>query len=727
MKKTVYKMITLILSVTLLISAFSAPVKAESKKYFEAAKEYTDICSSNGIVMQYSGELRAIRLVDEITKEIKWNSIVTKEVFDSSESTKTWKNQLNSILAIKYAPKSDTRGNSSLLCLADENVKVKEYTVDNGIGLDIDFTLAELSLSMEIRLTENGVDVSLPFDSINEYGKMYLLSADVFPYFGAASKESDGYILYPDGSGALSYFSDTDEKPLYTENMVLDIYGTLDTEKLLSEKENPVVMLPIYGIKNGNKAFLASITEGDCNAQICVNSAVNTSPVPINSAVFRFVFRNEYRLYLSNISSQTSGKEKPKYGVKREKELIKTERSVRFFLLEGENADYSGMANIYREYLLDEGKLQKSSLSNKNSLFLTFFMGARKQDTFLKNFVETCDYEDAKNIIENYLENGVSNLQVRLRGWSNDGYGSFPQSLRPAYKFGGKKGLESLDELAKKEKELNLFLELNVTLAISGEGKFSKKRDVLIKGNSIPVSDALEEKFILSADKSESLYKKALKKLSYMRNASFSMQDIGNSIYSNAYKNNPHTRYEASKIFSKISKGNSAEGGNLYLLSNASQLSDIPFESSMHVNTDESVPFYQMVVYGSIPYSSQPGNLYYDIDVIKLKWIEYGYTPSFEVTSKSTADLKETEYNRLFTALNSKWESKIIEIYKEFSEKLSVVQESYMIKHYCVSKGIYRVVYSNGYEIFINYNTEDFSLGNIKIKAMDYIIREAAE
>lgn len=730
----IYRIITVILAVSMLLPTYSYPLNAEtpmqsaSEQPFDAPDEYSDICSVGGLTMQYSGFFRAVRLVDTASGEVKWNSIVTKEIFDTTDSTKTWKNLLSSVLSIMYSPANDTRGNSSLACSAEDTVNITTYLIKNGIRIDMDFTAAKISLSMRISLTENGVEVSLPFEYINEYGDNYLLTADVFPYFGAAPKDSDGYIFYPDGSGALSYFSKTDEKPLYTENMVLDIYASFDAEKLLDGVDNISVMLPVYGIKNENQAFLAAITKGDCNAKICVNTAVNTSAVPINSASFRFVFRNEYRLYLSNISSsQTNSKEQSKYGIKREKELLEDERTVRFFLLEGDDADYSGMANVYREYLIDSGTLSKSLVSDKNALFLTMFMGDRKQDTFFKSFVETCDFEDAYEIIGNYINSGVSNLQVRLRGWSNDGYGSFPQKLRPAWKLGGKKGLRFLDTLAKDKDLLSLYLELNVTDALAEAGGFSKKRDVIVKGNSIPVSDEPQEVFLLSANKSLSLFEKAKKKLSYIKNTAFSLQSIGNAVYSNAYKNKPHTRLQAAEIFSKMAKGNSVQGGNLYLLSSAAHLTEIPFEASMHVNTDISVPFYQMVVYGSVPYGSQPGNLFYDLEEIKLKWIEYGYVPSFEITSRSTSALKETSYNQLFTAKNSKWESKILDIYYEFSQKLSPVKGAYMTKHESVSDNVYRVEYSNGWEIYINYNTESVLLGDIEIAAQNYLIREAVE
>lgn len=717
MKKFIKSAVSIALSV--IMCFFTLFVSADFDDVNLNPADWESVCTKGTLSMEYRDDIGSIRIVDCITGKVQWNTTVTEDIFDVSSSTATWQKTLNSVLSITYAPSSDTRGNSSVAYSADVLTKRKVRKISNGIKLELDFCVASISLEMKICLDDGNVTVSIPYKSIKEYGDNILLYADVFPYFGAAAKDSDGYIFYPDGSGALSYFSKTEEKPLYTESIVLDIYGSMNQETLLDSKK-PLVMLPVYGIKNGNKAFIAAATKGDTQAKICVNTAVNTSPVPINCANFRFVYRNEYRIYLSNISSGVTT-DKEKYGIKREKNLIKYDADVRFFLLDGESADYSGMAKVYREYLLDNGMLKKSKMNNNGTLSLSLFMGARKNG-FIKSFVKTCDYDSAYEIINGYLDSSVKSLFVKLKGWSSDGYGSFPQSPNPANVLGGKKGLKNLNSLASENKNLNLSLEINLTDAKSGEGSFSKKKDVLIKGNSIPVSNLLQSDYILSPTKSKELYAAFSKKLSYADCMNFSVEGIGNEIYYNSYKKDKISRQKTADIFRKIAEGNSVEGGNLYILSKAQMLYDIPFESKLHVNTDESVPFYQMVIHGSIPYCSAAGNLYYDMEQIKLKWVEYGFVPSFELTDGSTSALKKTNYNELFSADNSKWQKKILSIYDEFSKRLSKIGDRYMISHKKLTDDIVRVDYSGGYTVFVNYSEKDFDFEGKTIPAHDYIL-----
>lgn len=70
------------------------------------------------------------------------------------------------------------------------------------------------------------------------------------------------------------------------------------------------------------------------------------------------------------------------------------------------------------------------------------------------------------------------------------------------------------------------------------------------------------------------------------------------------------------------------EGGNIYTLKYADYLFNIPVKSSGYHIGNETIPFFQMVVHGMIPYTSEPGNLAYDLKKQKLQWIEYGCLPS---------------------------------------------------------------------------------------------------
>ena len=91
--------------------------------------------------------------------------------------------------------------------------------------------------------------------------------------------------------------------------------------------------------------------------------------------------------------------------------------------------------------------------------------------------------------------------------------------------------------------------------------------------------------------------------------------------------------------------------------------------SSNYFITDENVPFYQMVVHGSIPYSSDPGNLSYDLRYHVLKWVEYGCMPYFELTFQKSINLKNTEYSRLFTSYYSQWNDVIADVYNELNSR----------------------------------------------------------
>ena len=56
-------------------------------------------------------------------------------------------------------------------------------------------------------------------------------------------------------------------------------------------------------------------------------------------------------------------------------------------------------------------------------------------------------------------------------------------------------------------------------------------------------------------------------------------------------------------------------GGNAYALPYADQIVNVPMESSHFNIVDETVPFYQMVIHGSIDYAGSPINLHDEQDM----------------------------------------------------------------------------------------------------------------
>ena len=72
--------------------------------------------------------------------------------------------------------------------------------------------------------------------------------------------------------------------------------------------------------------------------------------------------------------------------------------------------------------------------------------------------------------------------------------------------------------------------------------------------------------------------------------------------------------------------------GNAYVLDRVSRIRRAPGGDSSFFFADETVPFYQMVLHGIVPYTTDPGNIGPDFAGQKLKWVEFGSEPVFLLT-----------------------------------------------------------------------------------------------
>jgi hypothetical protein len=207
------------------------------------------------------------------------------------------------------------------------------------------------------------------------------------------------------------------------------------------------------------------------------------------------------------------------------------------------------------------------------------------------------------------------------------------------------------------------------------------------------------------------------------------LEKMGEMIYKDYNKKNPSQRSRTLKTWEEVFQSAEemkmpvgVEGGNAYVLKYADWLFNIPAGSSGFHIEDESVPFYQMVVHGMVPYSSEPGNLAYDLTKQKLQWIEYGCVPFFELTYESTDKLKYTEYNRLFNSQYESWINAATDIYNEFNLQLKDTWDAKMTGHEKINRDLVKVSYSNGVIVYINYSNNAADYDGYHIKAKDYLV-----
>lgn len=90
--------------------------------------------------------------------------------------------------------------------------------------------------------------------------------------------------------------------------------------------------------------------------------------------------------------------------------------------------------------------------------------------------------------------------------------------------------------------------------------------------------------------------------------------------------------------------------------------------------------------------------------------IEYGAYPSFLVMWEDNSKLMGTPSEDYFSICFDNWSVAITETYKKMNGALKAAEGAVINDHRVMAKGVTRVDYSNGAVIYLNYNSEAYTL-----------------
>lgn len=678
----------------------------------------------------------ALQILDKRNGHI-WEPVINaneKDLFLSE----TWEQNLASMFSIKYTQRGGD-GQERIVTAAIRREKpyiwidkgnntftVSYYLVNREIGFDVEYVLKE-----------NALEVSIPDSGIKEDGDSKIVAIEMLPMLGAAPNGIDGYILVPDGSGALVDFSNTLRRPsnhrwaVYSRfNIEMNPFDKLDMrdEQQLARTGNvSEAMLPVYGVKVEDNAIFSFATRGDSSFNIYL--ATSGRAVDLNRISGEFVFRNTYYVKGSNI--RADGQEEEILYEMIEDKRIEIDRSINYVFLSGKDANYSGMANIYRNYLVENGKLNNTIQDMKSiPLNLELLMGIEEERMLFNRFIPMTTFPQAQEIAELLWDEGISNINFNLRGWNRRGYGAHPFNYPAERRLGGNDGLYEFMEYCK-ERGFNATAEVNFIDLIMSNANFAMRRSVIRDGSGFQVTDVLRERFLINPYRSYDNFLSFITRMEDYEIGGVSFDRLGSFIYIDYNRSNMSHRNETIEQWKSIMEEAkntygfvSVRGGNLYTLKYADLIYDIPLGGSYARVTDEDVPFYQMIVHGSIPYATVPVNLYYDHTYQKLLNIEYGGLPYYILTHNQAYHLQNTDFNKLFSSYHKQWLDDVVELYKEYNEKLLPVMDSYIIEHKRLEPDLVKNTYSNGYRVFINYSEKEVTFDGITVDPMDYAIVE---
>lgn len=638
-----------------------------------------------------------------------------------------------------YIIKDQTKFNNRKLMLKIQAafVEVAGMTLEQRNELNAKFGYEAESaqtfwIPVDYDLTETGLSVTIPNDEI-QYDKnnLALISIDLLKYFGSASQKEQGYMFVPDGSGAIVNFNNG--KTNISSDIRVQLYGLDDgRENLTKPYANEGAYLPVFGIKRTASAMFAIIKSGDTNATIVADIAGKNANAVDRNRCYTSFRMSEYE----EIQFKSAGKKSKIY----QQQMNTADLSIHYTILDNEKANYSGMAEYYRNYLIDNGVLTKKNYSDIP--FNIELVGAYDHETaFLgvpyteMNAITT--FADCKAILEKLNQAGIKNVAVNYKGWANNGLrNTVFNKVKVLKELGGKDGLKELVEYAD-SLGINMYFETELAFVyenslFSGYSEFTKASRLVTRNvayhyqylddwnlaasqNAASIVSPTVIYDIDAEDNSKSFANKLLANLQKLDIKGVSLGSLGYNLPGNYKINDFSDREKVARIYSAVAKkyGETfsvmTKGTNSYMLPYITDIFEISNTSSKFNLADMSVPFYQMVIHGCIEYSGDPINLDGDTRQVFLQAVEAGAGMYYRWCYAPNDQVQELWFEGMYSLSYVSWIDGAIEMYKEYNDLLNSTAGSFMVEHEIVAEDVVKVTYENGITVYVNYNSYDYT------------------
>ena len=601
--------------------------------------------------------------------------------------------------------------------------------IDNGVQLTYYFTNAEISVPVKYTLCEDGISATVDVQNITE-GKYKILSVSVLPFFCSAENSQDNYLFVPSGSGALMMTDDADRSTRrYTE----PVYGpdAAAMPVFLNTAQN-TVRLPVFGAKNGKSAMLAMITSGAEMATI--NAVAGDEQYGYSAAYATFALRGLATTYIGN--SWGGSNTVKQYSV----DVINVDPSVRYVLLDKEEADYNGMAAAYREYLKENAGLKENVATP--DLMLTMLGGLPVRELFMgvpyEDMSVMTSLSEAKMILSDILDRTGATMAVNLKGFGSTGLdaGKLGGGFKPDSAFGGKSALKELTDWCNGN-SIDSFFDYDLVYYRSSGNGFSV-RDSAIAASMIRAT-CFDYDVVTHQQTGDPKYlaNRYTMALSAAKIAGLAGQQgttgagistLSNTAYSDYDSRNYYCKAHMSDDVVRLIKAMNAAGlktfgeqANAYAAAKLDYIYDTPSRSSGFFALDADIPFYQMVFKGSAGLSGSVINLSQDPQTEFLKTIATGCALSYTLCGSAQRDVLLSNHSAVGSSIYSGLSGQL-ETYVQQAQPLLEKVRTAAIVSYEKTGNVSKTVFDNGVVLYVNYGitSEQTELGELEALSFRY-------
>ena len=571
------------------------------------------------------------------------------------------------------------------------------------------------AMALEYTISENGViDVTLPANGISFDETLYQLQeVSILPFMGSGSNKYEGYTFLPDGSGTIFQYQDL-KNTIYSVSG--QVYGSDYAYHEITGQNAQTLRFPVFGaVTNYTKpteivpeganyndsGFIAIITEGDSLATLTTNHGGALHPYNSVYATFTPRPSDTYQLMSGGTESGAS------FTVTSSRRFTGSYR-IKYVMLSNDSEyapTYVGMAEAYRDYLSDQGILEKKTEAKETIPLYIESFGSMKGTKRVLSFPVSVDiplttFDDIQTMTNELSEMGITNVGYKLTGFANGGLDSTaPYKLKWQSVLGGSDGLEALASFAN-EKGIELYPEFDFAYINSRDtfdGVNLKEHAIkTIDGRYIrkQVYDSGYQDFVsvggaaISASVFGEYWEEFSSRYLDYGIGGISLSTLGSDLNSDFDDDDPHHREDTKgytcDMLASVEEENKImlSGGNVYALQYADVVTDVALTSSRYIHASQTVPFTGIVLHGSVDFTGTPINMEGDIDQAILNAIENGASMFFTLSYRNTQQLASDEFwSKYYSVSYDIWKDDVKKYYDILNDAMKDVQTSYITDH----------------------------------------------
>lgn len=160
-----------------------------------------------------------------------------------------------------------------------------------------------------------------------------------------------------------------------------------------------------------------------------------------------------------------------------------------------------------------------------------------------------------------------------------------------------------------------------------------------------------------------------------------------------------------------------------YLFGVADAIYSAPSQHSQLLFESDLVPFYEIVLSGSVKLFSTPLNFGSQERQDILRLIDFNLYPSFMATAEESAELNNSNTQDIYYSEFGALSEDIKAIYEEVSAILTPVMGAEVLSREIPANNISVTEYSNGQTIVVNYSSRPYDYEGVEVAAQSAVVR----